>query len=44
MAQWKATKARLQADSKRLQHHFVYQKGVYLKIKTRDKRQQKKDI
>lgn len=42
MAQRKAMKARLQADYKGLKHHSVYQKGVYLKIKTRDKRQQKK--
>ena len=34
MAQRKAVKARLQADFKRLQYHSVYQKGVYLKIKT----------
>lgn len=44
MAQGKAMKARWQADSKGLKHHSVYQKGVYLKIKTRDKRRWKKDI
>ena len=33
MVQREALKARIGADSKRLKHHFVYQKGVFLKIK-----------